>query len=146
VIAHTPGDLWARVEPDDVVLCGDLWFNDCEPFLGLGALDGSLEALERLRALGAVSYLPGHGRAGRIEAGDRMERYAAWIRERLADAMGRGLAGVALAARLREEFDRQPPVELALTIPGFLEDAAAGAEEAACGRPRWVGFPLAGAE
>jgi cyclase len=145
VIAHTPGDLWGRVEPDDVVLCGDLWFNDCEPWLGLGALDGSLEVLARLRAADAACYLPGHGRAGRIEAGDKMERYAGWIREHLAEAMGHGLRGDALGAHLRGEFERQLPVQMAVAIPGFLEDAVAGAEEAACGRPRWVGLPLADA-
>jgi cyclase len=145
VIAHTPGDLWARVEPDDVVLCGDLWFNDCEPWLGLGALDGSLQALERLRTAGASSYLPGHGRAGRIETADKMVRYAEWIQEHLVDAMGHGLTGTALTDRLREEFDRQPPVQFALPIRGFLEDGVEAAEDAALGRPRWVGIPLAGA-
>jgi len=143
VTAHTPGDLWARVEPDDVVLCGDLWFHDCEPWLGLGALDGSLQALAGLRAAGAVSYLPGHGRAGRIGSGDKMERYAEWIRENVLDAMDHGLTGSALTAHLREEFDRRPPVRFAVPIEGFLEDAVSAAEEAASGRPRWVGLPLA---
>jgi cyclase len=143
VIAHTPGDLWARVEPDDVVLCGDLWFNDCEPWLGLGALEGSLAVLARLRAAGAAVYLPGHGRAGRIGADDKMERYARWILEHLPAARARGLTGTALTAHLREEFDRRPPVAMALAIPGFLEDAAAGAEEAALGHPRWADLPLA---
>ena len=94
----------------------------------------------------AASHLPGHGRAGRIEAGDKMERYAVWIREHLAEAMGKGLTGTDLTTRLREEFDRQPPARMAVAIPGFLEDAVAGAEEPACGRSRWVGLPLAGDE
>ena len=143
VTAHTPGDLWAWVEPDDVVLCGDLWFHDCEPWLGLGALDGLLQVLARLRAAGAGSYVPGHGRAGRIEADDKMVRYVEWIREHVCEAMDQGLTGTALRARLREEFDRRPPVRFTLPIKGFLEDAVEAAEEAACGRPRWVGIPLA---
>lgn len=145
VTAHTPGDLWGRVEPDDVVLCGDLWFHDCEPWLGLGALDGTLQVLARLRAAGAASYLPGHGRAGRIASGDKMERYAEWIREHVREAMDRGLTGSALTTRLREVFDQRPPVRFTLPIEGFLEDAVEAAEEAAAGRPRWVGLPLASA-
>jgi len=143
VPAHTPGDLWARVEPDGVVLCGDLWFHDCEPWLGLGALDGSLEVLGRLFAADGVSYLPGHGRAGRLTGEDKMLHYIEWIREHVRMGMDSGLTGTALAARLREEFERQPPVRFALPIEGFLEDTVGGAEEAACGRPRWVGLPLA---
>lgn len=64
-----------------------------------------------------------------------MERYAEWIQERVRDAMDRGLTGAALAARLREEFDRQPPARFALPIEGFLEDAVAATEEAASGKP-----------
>ncbi len=143
VTAHTPGDLWARVEPDGVVLCGDLWFHDFEPWLGLGALEGSLEALGRMRAADGLCHLPGHGLAGRLESSDKMICYIGWIQEHVRLALGSGLTGTALATRLREEFDREPPVRFALPIEGFLEDAVAGAEEAARGRPRWVGLPLA---
>jgi glyoxylase-like metal-dependent hydrolase (beta-lactamase superfamily II) len=64
--AHTPGDLWAYVEPDEIALCGDLWFNDFEPYIASGSLAGSLAALTDLRRCGAGTWLPGHGPAGSI--------------------------------------------------------------------------------
>src|SRR5438552_2191220 len=48
--AHTKGDLWALVEPDGVALCGDLWFNACEPYLASGSVAGALNAVGMLRS------------------------------------------------------------------------------------------------
>jgi cyclase len=61
--AHTSGDVWAEVEPDGVVLCGDLWVHGSEPFLADGSLGGSLQALDSMRSTKGTKWLPGHGLA-----------------------------------------------------------------------------------
>ncbi|HYY45920.1 MAG TPA: MBL fold metallo-hydrolase [Candidatus Angelobacter sp.] len=138
-VAHTPGDLWAVVEPDGVGLCGDLWFNDCEPYLGSGSIEGSLDALDRLRAAGARTYLPGHGRAGMLQRNDPMVRYCLWVLEHVAAGMSRGLAGEQLRQAIRAEFDAQDArpgeIRFAITWKGALEDAVEAAEMAARGEP-----------
>ncbi|HEX9123007.1 MAG TPA: MBL fold metallo-hydrolase, partial [Actinomycetota bacterium] len=79
--AHTDGDLWAFVEPDDVILCGDLWYVDCEPYVGSGSVRGLLRAIGRIREAGARVHLPGHGPAGRLgpASTDPVERHLAWV-------------------------------------------------------------------
>src|SRR5919204_3527139 len=105
--AHTPGDLWAMVEPDGVALCGDLWFNDCEPYLGSGSIEGSLIALDHLRAAKAKAYLPGHGRAGPITDDDLMVRYCRWLQEHVGAGRDRGLHGAELRRVVRAEFEAE---------------------------------------
>ena len=132
--AHTPGDLWALVEPDGVALCGDLWFNDSEPYLGNGSIEGSLRAIEHLRDAEAHVYLPGHGRAGPLAPPglDMMERFCAWLRASVDAHAAAGLSRDELLKAVRSEFEGQKtasddPIAFSLEIPGFLED---GAEQA----------------
>jgi cyclase len=149
-IAHTPGDLWALVEPDNVVLCGDLWFNDCEPWLGLGALKGSLRAIDRLRRVGASAYLPGHGAAGSLGRDDKMERYCAWLAEEVATGMARGLTGRELQDKVRVDFDRQSAspdgIRFAFNWSGFVEDAVEAVELNEQQRPRHAEIPIAASQ
>lgn len=125
--AHTPGDLWAFVEPDGVALCGDLWFNDFEPFIGHGSLAGSLQALSHLRESGARTWLPGHGPPGTVKGPgeDAMGRYCQWVGESVRVGLARGLRGVDLQTGVRRawtaQHDGRSPIRLALEIPGFLE-------------------------
>ena len=139
VPAHTPGDLWAMVEPDGVALCGDLWFNDCEPYLGSGSIDGSLAAIDHLRAAQAKAYLPGHGRAGLISADDAMIRYCRWFQERVRAGRDRGLQGEELRRTVRAEFEaesRDPNgIRFAVTWAGFVEDGVEAEEAAIAGDP-----------
>ena len=119
--AHTRGDLWAFVWPDRVALCGDLWFNVCEPYLGSGSARGQIEAIAHLRESWARLYLPGHGPAGMIgpPGEDPVERFAAWLLQEVAAL--EGLAGGALAAEVRRRFDAQAEVRFEVSLPGFLE-------------------------
>jgi glyoxylase-like metal-dependent hydrolase (beta-lactamase superfamily II) len=132
--AHTDGDLWALVEPDGVALCGDLWFVNCEPFVGSGSVRGLLDAIAWIRQAGAAIHLPGHGPAARLgRAGtDPAERYLAWVLEATADAVGRGLGGRELGTDVRGRFEDQRSrpggVDVGLSLPGFLETTAAAAE------------------
>lgn len=125
--AHTDGDLWALVEPDGVVLCGDLWYRECEPYVGSGSVVGLLHALESIREAKARVYLPGHGPAGRIgpRGADPVERYCRWVLDQTADGLARGLSGGDLRREIRSRFEARRGVEggldIRLTVPGFLE-------------------------
>ena len=139
--AHTPGDLWALVEPDGIALCGDLWFNDLEPYIASGSLAGSLDALDRLRESGARTWLPGHGLAGSIlgPGEDAMERYCRWVGDTVQAGLSRGLRGVALRTEVRRAWNAKRegplPIRFALEIPGFLEDNVEMVEEELTGEP-----------
>ncbi len=132
--AHTDGDLWAFVEPDGVVLCGDLWFVDCEPFVGSGSVRGMLRAIAAIRASGAGVHLPGHGPAAPMgPAGtDLTERYLVWILEETAAEKAGGAEGHVLGAAVRRRFEEQRirpgGIEVPLRLPGFLETTVAAAE------------------
>ncbi len=133
--AHTSGDLWAMVEPDAVVLCGDLWFNGYEPYLGSGSAAGSLAVLRHMRAAQARIYLPGHGPAGSIapDGDDMMSRYCLWVAEHTADGLARGLRGESLRVAVRAEYlaqrDAEEGIRFALEFPGFLEDGVEATEK-----------------
>ncbi len=129
--AHTRGDLWAHVEPDDVVLCGDLWFVDCEPYFGSGSVAGAVAAVAELRTCRARAYLPGHGPVGVIGDDDPVERFGRWLLEATALGLECGLEGAALGDEVRGRFEEQRGrsggVGFALQIPGFLEDGVEAA-------------------
>jgi glyoxylase-like metal-dependent hydrolase (beta-lactamase superfamily II) len=126
--AHSPGDLWAFVEPDGIALCGDLWFNDCEPYIASGTLAGTLLTLGHLRESGASTWLPGHGAAGsmRDPGEDAMERYCRWLGEMVQSGLARGLRGTDLQTDIRRAWNVQRegplPIRFIKEIPGFLEE------------------------
>jgi glyoxylase-like metal-dependent hydrolase (beta-lactamase superfamily II) len=131
-IAHTAGDLWAVVEPDGIVLAGDLWCNDFEGYLGDGSVAGEVAAIDHLRQAGGVC-LPGHGPPGAIGADDRLQRYARWILERAAEGMDRGLSGEALQRDVRAAFEDGVADEIGFLVrkeSGFLEAAVESVEAA----------------
>lgn len=121
--AHTQGDLWAYVEPDGVVLCGDLWFVGCEPYLASGSVRGAIAAVERLADTTVAICLPGHGRAARLGSAreDPIVRYCEWLLEETAAGLGRGLRGSDLRAAVRAAREADTAVRFGLEIPGFLE-------------------------
>lgn len=126
--AHTPGDLWALVEPDGVALCGDLWFNQVEPYFGHGTLAGSLAALRHLREADAATCLPGHGPAAPLapEGADPMERLILWLMKQVPEGTARGLRGEELRREVRRAFEAQAAspggIDFASRWAGFLED------------------------
>jgi len=132
--AHTNGDLWVFVEPDGVALCGDLWYAQCEPYVGSGSVRGLLEAIGQIREAKARVHVPGHGPVGRIgpPGTDPVERYLRWLLEEASRAIDDGLSGERLRARVRARFEeqRQRPgaIDFLVRLPGFLEVTAAAAE------------------
>ena len=59
--AHTTNDIVAWLPERKVLFAGDLVFNGGTPFVVMGSVAGSLDAVERLRAFEADVIVPGHG-------------------------------------------------------------------------------------
>lgn len=89
--AHTTNDIIAWLPERKVLFSGDVLFHRGTPFALMGSIAGWLEALERLRALGATTIVPGHGAVCGGEVIDDVEAYLRFVQ----DAARRGFdAGV----------------------------------------------------
>lgn len=77
--AHTTNDVVAWIPDRRVLFCGDVALAGATPFCLMGSVSGSLRALDRLRALGASTIVPGHGPVSGPEVFDVTERYLRWL-------------------------------------------------------------------
>jgi cyclase len=59
--AHTSNDIVAWLPEQRVLFAGDVVFNGGTPFVIMGSVSGSLEALKTLRKLNPETIVPGHG-------------------------------------------------------------------------------------
>ncbi|SFK73435.1 cyclase [Geodermatophilus ruber] len=84
--AHTTNDSIAWLPEERVLYSGDLVFNGGTPFLLMGSVAGSLEALDRMRALDPAVIVPGHGPVCGPEIFDRTEGYLRFLQKTAADA------------------------------------------------------------
>ncbi|MFJ6700923.1 MBL fold metallo-hydrolase [Streptomyces sp. NPDC091272] len=73
--AHTTDDTVVWLPDQRVLFTGDLAMNGVTPFCAMGSVAGSLRALDRLRALGATTIVPGHGPVGGPEILDANAAY-----------------------------------------------------------------------
>jgi cyclase len=89
--AHTVGDVVAWVPERSVLFAGDLVFNGGTPFVMMGSLSGSLRAIDRLKAFGAETIVPGHGAVCGPEAIDRVAAYLRFVEGLACRAHGAGL-------------------------------------------------------
>jgi len=79
--AHTTNDIVAWLPERRALFAGDLIFNGGTPFVMMGSVAGSLEALEALRGLGAERIVPGHGPVCGPEAIDGVEAYLRFLQD-----------------------------------------------------------------
>jgi cyclase len=79
--AHTTNDVVAWLAGDGILFAGDLVFNGGTPFVVMGSVAGSLAALERLRALGATTIVPGHGGVCGPDVLDDQVAYLRFVQE-----------------------------------------------------------------
>lgn len=79
--AHTTNDIVAWVPERKLLFTGDVVFNLGTPFFIFGSLAGSLEAIERLRGLGAETIVPGHGSVCGAEVLGEVEAYLRFVEE-----------------------------------------------------------------
>ena len=89
--AHTTGDVVAWLPAERVLFAGDLVFNGGTPFVLMGSVLGALDALERVRAFGATTIVPGHGPVCGPEVVDAVAGYLAFVRDIAVDAHAAGV-------------------------------------------------------
>ncbi|CUW26851.1 Beta-lactamase precursor [Streptomyces reticuli] len=95
--AHTTNDIVAWLPGPRVLFAGDVVMNGAAPFTLMGSVQGSLAAIERLRALGPEVIVPGHGPVGGLELLDANARYLRWIQRLTAAGRAAGLTPLAVA-------------------------------------------------
>jgi cyclase len=104
--AHTAGDLIVWVPDAKVAIAADILFIGVTPIMWAGPLEGWIAALERLLALGAERFVPGHGPVCGPEEVRRLIDYWRWLGEAAGQRLEAG-ASPAEAARelvLGDEF------------------------------------------
>ncbi|MFI0982621.1 MBL fold metallo-hydrolase [Streptomyces sp. NPDC021093] len=82
--AHTSNDTVVWLPDERVLFTGDLVMKGVTPFCLMGSVNGSLAALEQLRAYGATTVVPGHGPLCGPEVFDEVEEYLRFV-QRLAE-------------------------------------------------------------
>ncbi|MEV7727334.1 MBL fold metallo-hydrolase [Streptomyces sp. NPDC087917] len=95
--AHTTDDTIVWLPDQGVLFTGDLVMNGVTPFCVMGSVAGSLRALDRLRALGATTVVPGHGPVGGPELLDANAAYLRWIRDLAREGVAAGATPLELA-------------------------------------------------
>lgn len=78
-VAHTTNDVVAWVPAQGVLYTGDLVFHGGTPFVLMGSVQGSIEALDVLRSFGAQTVVPGHGKVTTPRVFDDIERYLSMV-------------------------------------------------------------------
>ena len=89
--AHTTNDIVAWLPERKLLFSGDLIFNQGTPFVAMGSVSGSLEAVKRLRELGAETIVPGHGPVCGPAVIDDIEAYLTFIQDTAQAAFDSGL-------------------------------------------------------
>ncbi|MFJ5999429.1 MBL fold metallo-hydrolase [Streptomyces sp. NPDC092370] len=130
--AHTSNDSVVWLPEQRVLFTGDLVMAGVSPFCLMGSIAGSLAALERLRAFGATTVVPGHGPVSGPEVFDTVEGYLRLVRELAEQGRAAGLtpAETAREADLGPYAGLLDPERLVPNLHrAFAELAGTGAAE-----------------
>jgi len=102
--AHTTNDSVIWVPDKRILFAGDVLMSGVTPFCLMGSVAGSLQAIERLRALDPETIVPGHGHVGGKELLDQNESYLLWLQQLACDGIhsGQSILDVAITAKLGE--------------------------------------------
>ena len=95
--AHTTNDTVVWLPDHKLLFSGDLIFNEGTPFVVMGSVAGSLAAIERLRALGAETIVPGHGPVCGPELFDPTESYLKFIQQVAREGYDAGMKPLEIA-------------------------------------------------
>jgi cyclase len=79
--AHTTNDIVAWIPERSVLFTGDLLFVGGTPFVAMGSVSGSLNALQWLRGFGAETLVPGHGPISGPSVIGEVEEYLRFVQE-----------------------------------------------------------------
>jgi cyclase len=83
-----------------ILFTGDLVFNGGTPFALMGSIAGSRAALDRIRALGARTIVPGHGGVCGPDQIDVVDGYLAFVQRSAQAGVNAGLTPLQLAQEL----------------------------------------------
>ncbi|WP_131770005.1 MBL fold metallo-hydrolase [Candidatus Protofrankia californiensis] len=89
--AHTTNDTVVWVPERGVLFTGDVVMSGVTPYTLMGSVEGSLTALERLRALRPRVVVPGHGPVAGPEVIDTNLAYLRWVRDLATESAAAGL-------------------------------------------------------
>jgi cyclase len=98
--AHTTNDVVAWIPKHRVLFSGDLIFNGGTPFVVMGSVAGSLEALDMIAELEPEIIIPGHGAPGGIEMVEACGAYLRWLQESAEKAVSAGRTPLQAAREL----------------------------------------------
>lgn len=105
--AHTPGDLMVHVPDEGVVYTGDILFVGGTPVMWAGPVANWIGAIDKLLALDADKYVPGHGPVCGREEAEAVKRYWVWLEAAARHRAGLGMSSyeaakdIALSAEFR---------------------------------------------
>ena len=97
--AHTTNDVVVWIPERSVLFTGDLLFVGGTPFVPMGSVAGSLAALDKVRALGGRTLVPGHGPVCGPEAIEDVADYLRFVQRTAAEAKAAGLKPLEAAQR-----------------------------------------------
>jgi cyclase len=95
--AHTTNDVVAWIPERSLLFTGDLVFAGGTPFIPMGSLAGSLAALDKLRAFGATTLVPGHGPVCTPAILDDLAAYFRFVQDTARAGQAAGLTPLELA-------------------------------------------------
>ncbi len=80
--AHTTNDIVAWIPERELLIAGDILFNQGTPFAAGGSIIGWLQTLEEIRELDAKTFIPGHGPVCGPEVIDDVAAYLRFVQDR----------------------------------------------------------------
>ncbi|MDH6542248.1 MBL fold metallo-hydrolase [Streptomyces sp. SPB4] len=89
--AHTTNDTVVWLPGQRVLFTGDIVMSGATPFCLTGSISGSLDVIGKLRALGPLTVVSGHGPVGGPELLDTTEGYLRHVQELAAAGIAAGL-------------------------------------------------------
>ena len=95
--AHTTNDVVMWLPERRLLFAGDTAFNGGTPFVLMGSVQGSLDALARLQALGAETVVPGHGSVTGPSVLDDQVAYLSSVQALAADGHAAGASPLEVA-------------------------------------------------
>ncbi|HEU5333323.1 MAG TPA: MBL fold metallo-hydrolase [Actinocrinis sp.] len=131
--AHTTNDTVVWLPDRGVLFAGDLAMAGATPFVAMGSVSGSIEAIRQLRELGARTVVPGHGPVGGPELLDRTEGYLRWVQRLARQGLAAGV-GPLEAARGADQGEYEHWLDAERLVPN-LRRAYAELAGAAPGDP-----------
>lgn len=97
---HTTNDVVAWIPEHRVLFSGDLVFNGGTPFVVMGSVAGSLEALSAIMEMQPEVIVPGHGPPGGTEMVVACGAYLRWLQQSVEQAEASGVTPLEAARDL----------------------------------------------